>query len=268
MDHDEAVLALYDRQMRRGAVADGPGARVEHVGGVVRQTAGHDGGWNGVLWSDLDGATADAAVAEQVHHFASLGREFEWKLYGHDRPADLADRLLAAGFVREPAETLMAAPVGALRDLEVELPSGVTLREVTDTAGVELAVRGYERAFGADGSWLREHLLEQLVSERRTVVAVVATAEGEPVGSSRLESAPGRDFAGLWSGGTVPEWRGRGLYRASVAFRARIAAERGHRFLQVDALPSSRPILERLGFTALGTTTPFLYRPQATERRG
>ncbi|MFD9214897.1 GNAT family N-acetyltransferase [Streptomyces chengbuensis] len=265
MDRHDAVLARYDRQMRRGAVADGPGARVEHVGGVVRQTAGH-GGWNGVLWSDLDTATADAAVAEQVRHFTSLGREFEWKLYGHDLPADLGDRLLAAGFVREPAETLMVAPAAGLRDLEVELPAGVELREVTDADGVELAVRGYGRAFGTDGSWLREHLLTQLSSERRTVVAVVATADGEPVGSSRLELAPGRDFAGLWSGGTVPEWRGRGLYRASVAFRARLAAERGHRFLQVDALPTSRPILERLGFTALSTTTPFLYRPQTPAR--
>ncbi|MFD8192816.1 GNAT family N-acetyltransferase [Streptomyces wuyuanensis] len=261
MDQHDEILALYDRQMRRGAVPDGPGARVEHVGGVVRQTAGQHGGWNGVLWSDLDGATVDGAVAEQVRHFVALGREFEWKLYGHDGPAELADRLPAAGFVREPTETLMVAAVGALRDLVVELPAGVELREVTDAAGVELAVRASERAFGTDASWLREHLLTQLSSPERTVVAVVATADGEPVGSSRLESAPGRDFAGLWSGGTVPEWRGRGLYRASVAFRARLAAERGHRFLQVDALPTSRPILERLGFTALTTTTPFVYRP-------
>ncbi|RNL70080.1 GNAT family N-acetyltransferase [Streptomyces sp. I6] len=266
MEQHGEVLARYDRQMRRGAMADGPGARIEHVAGVVRQTAGHRGGWDGVLWSDLDAATADGAVAAQVRHFTSLGREFEWKLYGHDRPGDLADRLLAAGFVPEPAEILMVAPVEALRDLRVELPAGVELREVTDPAGVDLAARAYERAFARDSSRLRDHLLTQLASAPRTVVAVVATAGGEPVGSSRLESAPGRDFAGLWGGGTAPQWRGRGLYRASVALRARLAAERGHRFVQVDALPSSRPILERLGFTALTTTTPYLYRPRQPAR--
>ncbi len=53
--------------------------------------------------------------------------------------------------------------------------------------------------------------------------------------SARLELTPGGDFAGLWGGGTVPEWRGRGLYRALVAHRARIAAERGYRHLLVDA---------------------------------
>ncbi|MBO0514362.1 GNAT family N-acetyltransferase, partial [Streptomyces beijiangensis] len=63
----------------------------------------------------------------------------------------------------------------------------------------------------------------------------------------------------LWGGGTAPEWRGKGIYRALVAYRAAIAAERGYRYLQVDATDDSRPILERLGFTRLSTTTPYVY---------
>jgi Acetyltransferase (GNAT) family. len=57
---------------------------------------------------------------------------------------------------------------------------------------------------------------------------------------------------------TLPEFRGRGLYKATVARRAELARERGYRWLYVDALPTSRPILERLGFVALTTTTPFV----------
>jgi GNAT superfamily N-acetyltransferase len=79
-----------------------------------------------------------------------------------------------------------------------------------------------------------------------------------------METAPGTGFAGLWGGGTVPEWRGRGLYHALVAHRARIAADRGHPWLQVDASDDSRPVLGRLGFTVLSTTTPYDYRPDAT----
>ncbi|MGW2559471.1 GNAT family N-acetyltransferase [Streptomyces sp. NPDC001514] len=264
MDHD-AVLALYDRQMRQDVPADGTGALVERLGEVVRQTGGEHG-WNGVLWSDLDAATADAAIAEHVRHFASLGREFEWKLYAHDRPADLGERLLAAGFVPDPEETLLVARTSALAELPVDghLPEGVELHRVTDAAGVDLVARVHEQAFGTDSSWLRARLLEQLSADPATVVAVVAMAGDVPVSSSRLELPPGRDFAGLWGGGTVPEWRGRGIYRASVAFRARIAAARGYRWLQVDALPPSRPILQRLGFTALSTTTPYMYRPSAS----
>lgn len=87
-------------------------------------------------------------------------------------------------------------------------------------------------------------------------MALVVLADGEPVSSARMELYPGTDFAGLWGGGTVAEWRGKGIYRALVAYRARIATERGYRYLQVDASAMSAPILDRLGFTALGTTTP------------
>jgi hypothetical protein len=38
-----------------------------------------------------------------------------------------------------------------------------------------------------------------------------------------------------------------------------LAAERGYRYAQVDAAPTSRPILERLGFAELAKTTPYTY---------
>ncbi|GKQ33905.1 GNAT family N-acetyltransferase [Streptomyces sp. A012304] len=258
MDH-AAVLALYDRDMREGARPDGPDARVEHIGSLVRQV-GSAQGWNGVLWYDLDPADADAAIAEQIAHFTGLGLDFEWKVYGHDRPADLAERLLAAGFTPEPEETLM---IGETRDLllDVELPDGVRVVPVTDRAGVELVADVHEKAFGTDASRLRHQMLARLTADPDTVVAVVALAGDEPVSSARMELVPGTRFAGLWGGGTVEGWRGRGIYRALVAHRARAAADRGYRYLQVDASDQSRPILQRLGFAALSTTTPYVYVP-------
>ncbi|MFD3525551.1 GNAT family N-acetyltransferase [Streptomyces sp. NPDC058653] len=269
----EAVRAQFDRQMRREAPADGPGAVVERTGAVVRQTAAPvrtsdaagriaeaDGGWNGVLWSDLDTESADAAIAEQIRHFTSLGLEFEWKLYSHDAPHDLAGRLVSAGFEPEPPETLMIAEAAAL-PTDVALPDGVRLVPVTDAAGVELMAEVHERAFGTDRSHTRERLLAQLAAAPGSVAAAVAMAGDVPVSAARMELPAGTEFAGLWGGGTVPAWRGRGLYRALVAFRARLAAERGFRYLQVDASSQSRPILRRLGFEELSTTTPYVYTP-------
>ncbi|MFF8840770.1 GNAT family N-acetyltransferase [Streptomyces sp. NPDC015130] len=250
---------LYDRQLRREARPDGPGCRVEHVGPVVRQT-GPAHAWNGVLWSGLDAAGADAAIAAQIAHYRAAGLSFEWKLYGHDGPADLADRLLAAGFAAEDPETLMAAEAAALPQ-DVPLPEGVELHAVTDEAGVRQVVEVHERAFGTDSSHIGRQLLDRLAADPDTVTAVVAVASGEPVSAARLELCPGTDFAGLWGGGTVEAWRGRGLYRALVAHRARIAASRGHRYVQVDAADTSRPILQRLGFRTLSTTTPYTYTP-------
>ncbi|PWI44228.1 GNAT family N-acetyltransferase [Streptomyces sp. ICBB 8177] len=254
MDRDH-VLSLFDRQMRRGARPDDPTARVERAGDVVRQTGG-PAAWNGVLWSDLTEQTADAAIAEQVRHFDALGRGFEWKLYSHDRPGDLAARLRAAGFVPEPAESLMVAAVADLSD-RVELPEGVRLRTVTDAAGVDLVADVHEQVFRSGRSRLRQRLLSQLAAHPGTVSAVVATAGDVPVAAARLELHAGTEFAGLWGGGTLAAWRGRGIYRALVAHRVRLAAERGYRWLQVDASEASRPILERLGFERLATTTPY-----------
>jgi len=255
MDH-VAVLALYDRDMREQARPDGPGARIERDARVVRQV-GSAHGWNGIVWSDLDETTADAAIAEQVRHFAGLGRDFEWKLYGHDLPLDLGKRLRAAGFTPEPEETLMVAEVVDLT-LDVEPPEGIRVLPVTDAAGVDLVADVHEKAFGTDGTRLRHQLLAQLTGDRENVVAVVALAGDEPVSAARLELVPGTRFAGLWGGGTVPGWRGRGVYRSLVAHRARVAASRGYRYVQVDASGQSRPILARLGFEPLTTTTPYL----------
>lgn len=259
MDH-EAVLALFDRQMRQEARADGAGARVERIGDVVRHVGVDDDDWNGVVWCDLNEATADGAIATQVEYFASLRREFEWKLYGHDQPGDLAGRLRAAGFSSEPEETLMVADINDL-STDVELPEGVNLLSITDPSGVDLAADVHEQAFGKSAVQLRHRMLSQLAGEPETFRIVVATAGDLPVCAARMELHLGTDFASLWGGGTVAAWRGRGIYRALVAHRARIAAELGYRYLQVDASSQSRPILQRLGFAVLSTTTPHVYQP-------
>ncbi|MFE9853009.1 GNAT family N-acetyltransferase [Streptomyces sp. NPDC005576] len=261
----EELLALFDHEMREHARPDGPGVRVERDGPVVRQSGGPDD-WNGVVWSSptLDEESAGAAVAAQVAHYEAqrVARgvtSFEWKLYSHDRPASLADRLRAAGFAPEPPETLMVA---AVEDVPADAgpPPGVELREVHDEAGVRLMTEAHEAAFGRDASSLRDHMLARLAAAPEEFFGLVAVAAGLPVSAARMELCAGTGFAGLWGGGTHPAWRGRGIYRALVAHRARTAAARGYRYLQVDASADSAPILARLGFAALATTTPYVYR--------
>jgi GNAT superfamily N-acetyltransferase len=56
----------------------------------------------------------------------------------------------------------------------------------------------------------------------------------------------------LAGGGTRPDRRGRGAYRALVRARWDAAVERGTPALTVGAGAMSRPILERLGFAIVG----------------
>jgi ribosomal protein S18 acetylase RimI-like enzyme len=258
-----AVLAEYDAQERRELRPDGSGAIVEQAGPVVRWTAPGGAGWSGIVWSDLDAGTADRVIADQVAFFAGRDEPFEWKLFSYDQPPDLAGRLLAAGFVAEQTESLMVAETAQIAGAGgpgVALPDGVRLVPVTDEAGVERMIEVHDRVFGPDPR-LRGLLISQLRTSPGAAVLVLAMAGDEPVCSARVGFGAGTDFAGLWGGGTLPQWRGRGIYRALVGYRAQLAAARGYRYVQVDASPQSRPILERLGFACLATSTPYIWSP-------
>ncbi|MHB1431226.1 MAG: GNAT family N-acetyltransferase [Streptosporangiaceae bacterium] len=258
-----AALAAYNEQVRRNLADDGTGAVVERDGRIVRRVApaGHDDSC--VLWSDLDDGSADAAIAAQVALFAGRNEPFEWKLYSYDRPADLGDRLRRAGLVPEEPESLMIGEVAqALSALsEADPPPGVSLRVVTGRTGVATLTEVHDKVFGTDGAALARMLADQQDRVPGMAVLVVAVANGEAVCAGRIEFVPDSEFAGLWGGGTVAAWRGRGIYRALVRFRAELAAERGTRYLTVDASAESRPILERVGFTRAATTTPYAWRP-------
>ena len=253
------VRALFDQQIRQGRSPEPATSQAALAHPAIR-VLDSEGAWATVVWSDLDETSADAAIAEQIRRFAPLGRDFEWKLYAHDRPANLADRLLAAGFRAGPEEALLVADAAEL-PAEVTLPEGVRLVEVTDAAGVRLVVQAHDAAFGELHPSLERRLLAQLAEGPDAMAAVVAMADEIPICAGRIELHRGTQFASLWGGGTAPAWRGRGVYRALVAHRARLAIERGYRYLQVDALPASAPILARLGFVRLGTTVPYLHEP-------
>ena len=88
----------------------------------------------------------------------------------------------------------------------------------------------------------------------------VAEADGRIVSAGRLEPVRDSDFAGLWGGATRAEWRGRGIYRAVTAARARSALAMGKTLLHSDSTEFSRPILERSGLVKVSTTTPYEWK--------
>jgi GNAT superfamily N-acetyltransferase len=255
----EAVLAAFDAQVRRSTNAESSGGAFERDDGVLRWVAPGTQ-VSMIAWSQLTGASADAAIAAQRAYFAARGTPVEWKYYDYDQPADLPKRLLAAGFEAQAEELMLVAATTSINP-QVMLPDGVRLEPVTDQAGLETLLAVHALAFDDPAGDLGPRLAEQLRTAPDSLQLVVAMAGDEPVSAARIEFVAGTDFAGLWGGGTVPAWRGRGIFRALVAYRAGLAAARGYRYLQVDALPASQPILQRLGFRAVATTTPYVFTP-------
>ncbi|SDP50083.1 Acetyltransferase (GNAT) family protein [Lentzea jiangxiensis] len=254
-----ALLSAFDAQARPAewTVLD-PGAEVHRDGPVFRVSWPRRSGFvGGPPHLGVDGPALDALIARQRDHFAARDQAFEWKTWSHDTPADLPERLTAAGFEPDGRETVL---IGLAEQMATPVHlDGVVLREVADEQDVHRLAATATEVFGRPHDWLVDRLVEK--RDDPNMIAVLAEADGRVVSSSRIEIVPGTEFAGLWGGGTLAEWRGRGIYRALVAYRARLAVSRGIRYLQVDATEDSRPILERLGFVAVTTTTGYVWNP-------
>ncbi len=69
------------------------------------------------------------------------------------------------------------------------------------------------------------------------------------------------DVARFWGTAVIPEFRGRGVYRALVHARMSDANRRGAKLALVHAMPTSSPILQRLGFTIYGHQKVWSIRP-------
>ena len=258
------LLAAHDAQLR-ARVPDPlpPGETVERDGPLLRFSGGPGQGW--ILYRDLggiEGAELDGLIARQVSFFTERGDRFEWKYYGHDVPADLPERLLAAGFRTEPTETCVVARIEDIAG-EPQLPLGVSLREVTERADFLRIAEMETRVWGEDGqsSWLPDMLESERAADPDSLTVVVAEAGDAVICAAWIRYEGDTEFGTLWGGATLTEWRRRGIYRATVAYRANLAHQRGKRYLETDASDDSNPILQRLGFVPVTTTTPYIWSP-------
>lgn len=243
------ILARYDAEVRASPPTEA-GLTPQWVKGVLRVT----GVYNHIGWWSLADDQVEAAVQREAAYFRSLGQEVEWKVFSHDHPASLTSHLAAAGFVPDETETFLAFDLDTA-GLEAEAIPGIEIRCATDEAGLRDYVTANAAAFGrSDHPYQQVGVLLPRLHDGSLSI-YVAYADDKPICAGRLELLADRPFAGLYGGGTDPAWRGRGVYRAVVAARAAEARSRGVRYLTVDALETSRPILERLGFDALAQVT-------------
>lgn len=243
-----------------------PTAVVERDGPLLRLTGVDRRGY--LTYHDLGGlvgAELDALIARQRDFFAARGEAVEWKVHGHDQPADLPERLRAAGFEPEEQETVVIGRAAPLAEQPAEPAAGVALREVRQRVDLDRIMRMEEAVWGGDHSWHAASIEEEIAIDPDGITVVVAETGPGPddpvVSAGWVRYVTDTGFATLWGGSTLPEWRGRGIYRSLVAYRARLAVQRGFTYLQVDASDDSRPILQRLGFVAVTTTTPYVFRP-------
>lgn len=265
LPHSEAsaLLALYDAQLRGVAEFDDAPEIVRCGPLYMASFALRRKGF--ISYESLESADPKQLIDAAIKHFSADTRlnKFEWKTRGHDSPANLLELLKKRGFKLEEHETVMAGSVEGIIVADSGLANGFTLHRAETAAELREAEHLASEVFGdipEDAASRADALVEQWKKDSQGFeMWFVRNSSGEVVCSGRIHFVPNTDFASLWGGACQESYRGKGLYRALTAARARAAQARGKKYLHSDCTDYSRPILQRAGLLPITTTTPAIY---------
>lgn len=234
-----------------------PGATRFLDAGVVRDVSA-GGKACEIVYSSSAETEIDTIIEQQRQFAHSAQYELEWKVYGHDSPPSLGERLAAAGFTPCPKEMFMvfAANTESMGRFEA---GGGDVRRITDREGLRDYQIVHEEVYGRSNSQRIEQYGLMLEKHPSNLSVYVAYVDDEPAACGRAYFHANSRFAGLYGGQTRARFRRRGLFTQLVAVRIREAVGRGILNICVDALPTSEPILRKHGFVSLTYTQPFTF---------
>ena len=204
------LLDLHDRELR--IEIETPGVEKQTFPGLTRVIRPAPG-MNFVLYSRLEPGKLDQAILDQIAFFQKFDQPFSWQVFDHDLPPELPERLAAHGF--EPDDDPAAVLVLDLHASEfISAPlKRLEVRRLTDVEQLDDVVRVEEQVNGGDFRWLKQRMMPHF--EIAGYLSVyVGYLEGRPVSTGWIYFHPGSQFAGLFGGATLAEFRGQGWYAA------------------------------------------------------
>jgi len=205
---------------------------------------------NVLLEAHFDSARVGGQIDRAVTPYLKSSVNVMWKLGPSTQPSNLGDHLVECGFSVRPTLKGMALDLTELAASPGRPPS-LDIREVDDSATLELWRQAVDRGFGWPSYGARdvadnlEYLLTAKGSHRR-FVAYVGVVEEAPVASSLVFFGAG--VAGIYHVSADPDHRGRGLGSTITSAPLVEARSRGYRVAILHATEMGYPVYRRLGF--------------------
>ncbi|GAC1552346.1 MAG: hypothetical protein NVS3B16_27030 [Vulcanimicrobiaceae bacterium] len=244
------LLAILDGERRGSGTADG--------GNALFRESSPDRSECRIVFAEIAPSRSADVIREELERTRVGGYTLEWKVYGHDPLPGLAETLAASGFEAGDVETVLCLELGNVEWSRFAGPVYET-RAVQGEAGLA-DVATISQQIGRRNVEAETRQLRAMLRDRPDALSIyVAYVANEPVSVGRIHFGHNPAVAELAGGRTVTTHRRKGLFTAVVASRLREAAARGCRYIFVDALPTSEPILTKLGFAALTSTQPFRF---------
>ncbi len=258
------IIALYDQDQRKDV--EYLDTRREVRPNVVRHINTSGTGEGAIIYSQLNEATVEDAIREQVLYFESIGQNFEWKVYDYDRPSDLKERLGSYGFIVEEVEAIMVLDLADAPQILWQ-PVRHNVQRIIYPEKISDAITVKQQVWDKDHSWLDHYLGEALRNYPEQMSVYVAYVDEQPASTAWIYFPEQSQFASLWGGSTVSHFRKQGLYTALLAVRAQEAKGRQVKYLTVDASAMSRPILEKFGFELIAYSYPCKWKLKSHKQR-
>jgi hypothetical protein len=177
----------------------------------------------------------DAVIDRAISDYRSIGCKFRWTVPPGSAPGDLGERLERGGLERRELVQMVRdtrEPFAAVPGITVERVTAATIGEFADVNA---------SGWSGDATELRELYVAALEHQ----AMYLARVDGVPAGASSMNTFARTAY--LRGGVVLPQFRGRGVYRAMVA--ARVAACERDVVTTAANGATSAPILVRMGFT-------------------
>jgi hypothetical protein len=249
------LLVRYDQDLRIRVAY--PEARKEVTGDVVRIIRKAPG-MNVVAFTFANETNLHDAIHREVEYFSPMNQPFTWKVYDHDLLPNLKDELASHGFAsdEDPADVMVLDINNASSALLQ--PIKADIRRVTDMDGLKDVIYVLDNVWGGHNTWVNERLGGHLQVPGYLSV-YVAYVEAQPA-SIAWTYFPRGQFATLFAGSTIAEYRKQGLYTSLLATRIQEIRERDYHFAVVETGVMSRPIVAKHGFQHLTTVHDFEWK--------
>lgn len=201
---------------------------------------------NAVYRSILTSSNVHAKVDETLAFYQGMKVPHRWLVTPLSAPADLTKLLLQKGMTLLYEASGMLAPV----DSQIaDIDSSIRIHKVSAQdadAYVDTFVRAWELP-SHQVPQLRTDIQFALKEAQGRFVPFIAFKNDVPVGTCALLNIPS---GGYLAAGTVEKsYRGQGIYKAMLSYRASYAKKLGHENLLIHAKQqSAAPICHKLGF--------------------
>jgi GNAT superfamily N-acetyltransferase len=248
------LLVRYDKDLRLRIMY--PEARREITNDVVRIVR-EAPGMNFVSFTFANESNLHQVIHQELDYFLPMDQPFTWKVYDHDLLPSLKDELVKHGFTPDDAPAaVMVLDVQNTR-LAFE-PVQAEIRRIATLADLQDVIHVLDEVWGGHHAWVNERLGRHL--EVPGYLSVYAAYVDNQPASIAWTYFPRGQFATLFAGSTVAEYRKRGLYTSLLSTRIKEIRERGYRYAVVEAGAMSKPIVARHGFQHLTTVYDYEWK--------